>query len=44
MLGKLKAAAKALLHWRYRSSQTGKFVTREYAEHHPDVTEKERAP
>ena len=40
MLGKLRDALKRL--FRYRSSQTGRFVTRQYAEKHPDVTEKER--
>ena len=27
--------------WIYRSAQTGRFVSRDFAEHHPDVTTKE---
>lgn len=42
MLGKLKAAVKRLFFWRYRSSVTGEYVTREYAERNPDTTQRER--
>lgn len=37
-----KAVAKRLIFWRYRSAQTGRYVSRDYAERHPDVTVKER--
>lgn len=40
MIGKLKRLLKAI--WRWRSSITGKFVSKSYAEKHPDTTEKER--
>lgn len=30
--------------WAYRSSRTGKFVTRDYAERNPDTTQRERRP
>lgn len=39
MLEKLKALLGRII---YRSSQTGRFVSKSYAEKHPDVTEKER--
>lgn len=35
---------KRLIRWIYRSSITGKFVTRKYAEKHPDITVRERLP
>ncbi len=35
-------AIKRLWRWVWRSSQTGRFVPRSYAEAHPDVTQKER--
>lgn len=38
----LRRLLEAIRRFRYRSSMTGRFVSREYAEKHPDVTEKER--
>jgi hypothetical protein len=37
-----KPMAKAKRKTVYRSSKTGKFVTKKYAEKHPNTTEKER--
>jgi hypothetical protein len=37
-------ALKKLFRWVYRSAVTGKFVSKEYAEEHPDSTVKERLP
>lgn len=42
MMDGLKRLARKLWHWRYRSSKTGKFVSPDYAEHHPATTERER--
>lgn len=42
MLAKLKQLARRIIRWRYRSAQTGRYVTKDYADHHPDVTVKER--
>ena len=42
MLGKIGRALKKLVSWRYRSSVTGKFVKREFAEAHPDTTQREK--
>jgi len=33
---------KKLFRWVYRSAVTGKFVSKEYAEAHPDSTVKEK--
>lgn len=38
----LRRLLETIRRFRYRSSMTGRFVSREYAEKHPDVTEKER--
>jgi len=35
-------ALKKLFRWVYRSAITGKFVSKEYAEAHPDSTVKEK--
>jgi len=43
LIAKAARAVGRLLHWRYRSSITGKFVPRNYAESHPDTTQRERA-
>lgn len=37
MISKLRK----LIRWLYRSAQTGRFVSKTYAEKHPDVTTKE---
>lgn len=42
MLGKLRDAVAKLIFWRYRSSVTGRYVTRDYAEQNPDTTQRER--
>jgi len=39
MIGRLFRAVKRFI---FRSSQTGRFVSRDYAAKHPDVTERER--
>ena len=33
---------KRLWRWIFRSSQSGRFVSRDYAERHPDVTSREK--
>ncbi len=35
-------ALKRAWRWLFRSAQTGRFVSKKYAEKHPDVTTKER--
>jgi hypothetical protein len=42
MLDGLKAKVRALLKWRWRSSITGRYVTKEFAETHPDTTQREK--
>lgn len=37
----LKKLLKALKRFIFRSAQTGRFVSRDYAERHPDVTTRE---
>lgn len=41
MLEKLKRLAKRV--WRFRSSVTGRYVTKAYAKAHPKETEREKA-
>lgn len=39
---KLFAPLKRLWRYVFRSSETGRYVTEEYAKEHPDTTQKER--
>jgi hypothetical protein len=43
MLDGLREKIKSMLRWRWRSSETGRFVTKDYAEKHPATTQRERA-
>jgi hypothetical protein len=35
---------KRIIRWVYRSAVTGKFVSKKYAQDHPDTTTRERLP